>query len=180
MADETICTIPLRKEILKVPQYMRATKAVRAAREYLIRHFKASDILIGQELNNHLHERGQRHPPVKVKVKVYKFKDRFVADMIDAPIMKEEEKKKGMAEKIKETFTGKKPEIPQTQHPPAHETKAEKIEEEKKEVMKHPPQPPKQKKAIREGAPKERKAGERERKKEIFSKTQKPTHEKKK
>jgi len=170
--QETLCTIPLRREILKVPHYMRTKKAVRAVRSYLVRHFKASDILIGQELNNHLHEQGNRNPPPRVKVKVYKFKDKWIANTVDAPLMKEEERKKGVAEKIKETITGKKEEKP--------ETPEEKQKEIKEEVLKHPPAPPKVKKAPREATPKQRKAGERTHKAEVFSKTQKPKHEKKK
>lgn len=172
MAEETICTIPLRKEILKVPCYMRTRKAVRAVRAYLVRHFKAPDILIGQELNNHLHERGNKNPPVHVKVKVYKFKDRLLADTLDAPVMKEEEKKKGVVEKVKETITGKKEGV--------SETAAEKQKEVKEEVMKHPPKQAAKKEAPKEAAPKTQKAGERTHKSEVFSKTQKPKHEKKK
>ncbi len=163
--QETICIVPLRKEILKVPRYMRTRKAVRAMREYLIRHFKNPDVLIGQELNNHLHERGKHNPPVHVKVKVYKFKDQLIADTIDAPVMKEEEKKKA---KTKETSVEKKEEVTQ------------KKEETKEEVMKHPPEQHEEKSAPPEFTPRGKKAGERTHKAGVFSKTQKPKHEKKK
>ena len=173
MADqETICIIPLRREILKAPKYQRTKKAVRAVRSYLIKRFKLENVLIGQDLNMKLHERGNSNPPVKVKVKVYKYKENLIADTIDAPMLKEEEKKKGVTEKIKETITGKKSET--------EEVPEEKKEEEKKEVLKHPPPQKEEKKAPREAMPRDKKAGEREMKKEIFSKTQKPKHEKKK
>ena len=138
----------------------------------MIRHFKDKDIRIGQELNDHIHSQGGENPPVHVKVKVYKFKDKLIADTIDAPVMKEEEKKKGVTEKIKETITGKKEETKSAQE--------EKQEETKREVMKHPPGKKEEKEAPREGAPKEQKAGERTHKAGVFSKTQKPKHEKKK
>ena len=171
--DERTLILSLRKEILKVPRYGRATKAVRAAREQLIRHTKDKNILMGPTLNSKFHENGQQNPPTKVKVKIYKFKDKLVADTMDAPMMKEqEEPKKGMVEKVKETLTGKKPEVEEMKH--------EKQEEEKKEALKHPPEKKQEKKEPEEGTPRGKKAGERERKKSVYSKTQKPTHEKKK
>jgi ribosomal protein L31E len=172
--EEKTLTLSLRKEILKVPRYARATKAIRAAKEQLIRHTKEKAVLIGQALNNEIHKNGQQNPPTKVKVKVYKFKDKWVADMIDAPQMKEEvsEKKKGIADKVKETLTGKKAEVEEVKH--------EKQEEVKKETLKHPPEQKKEVKEPEEGAPRGKKAGEREHKKSVYSKTQKPTHEKKK
>jgi len=38
MAEEIIHVIPLRKEWLKVPRWKRTKKAIRAVREYLIKH----------------------------------------------------------------------------------------------------------------------------------------------
>ncbi len=171
--QETIFTIPLRKEILKVPKYQRTKKAIRSVRSILVRRFKSNDIIIGQDLNMHIHEGGHTNPPTRIKVKVYKYKEKLVADMIDAPILEEEqEKKKGIVEKIKDTVTGKK-KAPE-------EVKEEKLQEEKKEVLKHPPARKEEKSAPRDAMPRDKKAGERELKKEIFSKTQKPKHEKKK
>ena len=171
--QEILYTIPLRKEMLKLPRYKRVHKAVRATRSFLIKHLKSEEVLIGQDLNRTLYGGGRRNPPTRIKVKVYKFKDKFIADTIDAPVLKEEEKKKGIGEKIKDTITGKK--SPEQQK---SETKEEKMEEEKKEILKHPPTQVKEKKAAREFAPKEKKVGEQELKKEVFSKTQKPKHEK--
>lgn len=176
MAEETIYTIPLRKEMAKAPKYGGATKAVNATREYLIRHCKTEDIILGQELNRELNSRGRKNAPSRIQVKVYKRGEKMVANLIDAPVIQEEEKKKkGIGEKIKEKVTGKKEEKEEKQ-----EKEEAKREEEKKKVLEHPPERAKPKREIKEAAPKGKKAGQQERKKEIFSKTQKPKHEKKK
>lgn len=167
MADERMLTIPLKRELLKVPRYRRSTKAVRAARKYLIRQTKDSTVRLGQELNQLLLQ-SRRQPVSTVKVKVYKLKDKLIANLMDAPIPAEEPKTK---EAPKET-------TPKGEVQP--EKKEEKLEAEKKEVLKHPPEEKKQRGFIKEKAPKEKKAGQQEMKKEIFSKTQKPKHEKKK
>jgi len=62
----------------------------------------------------------------------------------------------------------------------AKKPEEEKQQEEKKEILKHPPAKKEEKSAPRDAMPRDKKAGERELKKEIFSKTQKPKHEKKK
>lgn len=67
-ALERTYTIPLRREWLKVAKYKRANKAVRAIREFLVKHMKGSDVKLGQELNLLLWKRGIKSPPGYVKV----------------------------------------------------------------------------------------------------------------
>lgn len=66
-------TIPLRKEFLKVPRYKRAKRAIKAIRNFLIRHMKIRDkdprkIKIDVNLNNEIWYRGIKKPPSKIKV----------------------------------------------------------------------------------------------------------------
>jgi len=69
--------IPLRREWLKVPEYKRANKAVKAIKEFLVRHMKVYDrdlrkVKIDILLNNELRFRGMRKPPARIKVKAKK------------------------------------------------------------------------------------------------------------
>jgi len=77
--------IPLRKEWLKASSFKRAKKAVRAAKEFLARHMKADfeDVRLGRFLNEKLWERGIKHPPHKIKVKVIKEDDIVRAELAD-------------------------------------------------------------------------------------------------
>ena len=66
--------IPLRKEWEKVPKYQRAKKAIKAIKEFVVRHMKVYDrdlnkIRIDKYLNEHVWGRGIKKPPIKVKVK---------------------------------------------------------------------------------------------------------------
>ncbi len=184
MAEEKIFTIPLRRKFIIHPKYRRLKAAVRATRDFLVKNLKTDKIKLGKYLNLKLHEHGRKNPPHEIKVKVWKDADFYKAELIDAPIEVTKEEKK-LEEKIKEPVKEVKPEV----KPEVTEIreskiteKKEEIEEEKEEVLKHP----RTKKVKKEKLEPKRKvkgakkAGERERKKEIFSKTQKPTHEKKK
>lgn len=65
---ERVYNIPLRKEFLKVANWKRTGKAVKAAREFLMKHMKSDKILLGEKLNLKLWENGIRKPPHHVKV----------------------------------------------------------------------------------------------------------------
>lgn len=67
---ERTLTINLRKEILKVPRYKRAKKAVKAIREYLQQHMKVTEenVKIGKYLNLKIWEHGIKNPVHKITV----------------------------------------------------------------------------------------------------------------
>jgi len=104
--------IPLRRQWLKVPEYKRANKAVKAIRQFMVRHMKVYDrdlnkIKIDKLLNNEIRFRGMRKPPVKVKVKAKKFDDGVVrVELVEIPRIIQykidrDKKQKEKAEKIK-------------------------------------------------------------------------------
>ncbi len=69
--------IPLRHRWQIVPRYQRTNKAVRAVREFLVRHMKVRDrdmdkIKVDKYLNEVLWNRGIKNPPSKIKVKAIK------------------------------------------------------------------------------------------------------------
>ena len=65
-------TIPLRREIMKSPQYRRAKKAVTAVKEFLQKHMKAQEVKIGPQLNLKIWERGIKNPPTKIRIHAVK------------------------------------------------------------------------------------------------------------
>ena len=69
--DERIYIVPLVKA-RKGPRNKRAKKAIRYLREYMKRHFKPESIVITQEVNEKIWERGIQKPPRKLKVRATK------------------------------------------------------------------------------------------------------------
>ncbi len=128
---EIIYNIPLRKEILKVPKYKRAKKAIKAIREFLKRHVKKEDIKLGKYLNMKVLEHGRKNVPHHVEVKVTtekkKVKDKEIeitkAELVGAPAEKEIKKEEKKEPKIKAKEEKK-------------ETEEKKKEAEKKEEQK--------------------------------------------
>ncbi|KKK44962.1 hypothetical protein LCGC14_0508360 [marine sediment metagenome] len=69
--DERIYIVPLAKA-RKGPRYKWAKKSIRYLREFITRHFKPESIVISQEVNEKIWERGIQKPPRKLKVRVTK------------------------------------------------------------------------------------------------------------
>ena len=172
---EIIFTIPLRKELLKVPRYKRAKKAVNAVREFLKKHMKSENVKIGKYLNKKILERGRKNPLHKIQVKVVKEGNIVKAELVGAPVeeKKEEEKGKKPKKKEKEKVEEKKEE---------REKEEEKVKESEKEEKK---------KILEKGLEKEEKPEEKRKvedkeeavmtgEEKIYRKTDKPHHEKKK
>jgi ribosomal protein L31E len=47
---ERIYSIPLRRETLKVPPFRKANKAVKTIKEFISKHMKSSNVVIGKYL----------------------------------------------------------------------------------------------------------------------------------
>ncbi len=141
--------IPLRREWLKVPEYKRANKAVKAIKQFLVRHMKIYDrnlrkIKIDILLNNEVRFRGMRKPPAKIKVKAKKFdNDSVRVELAEIPKiiqykLDREEKKKKATEKKKTEEEKKKEESKKVAEAVKKEEKEEEkgvAEEEKKEKI---------------------------------------------
>ena len=170
MAEEQTFNIPLRKEFQKVPSWNKAKKAVKATRQFLIKHMKVENVLLGKHLHEKLMQHGRQNPPHHVKVRVWKDGEKYKADLIDAP---REEKKE-------ETVKDKKPveKITEVVKPKTEDhDKAE--AQEKKEVLEHEKVKHKEHHPLEEGKLEDKKVMEKERHTNIRSHGQKPTHEKK-
>ena len=106
--------VPLRKEWLKVPEYKRATKAVKALKQFIARHMKVYDrdlkkIKIDINLNNEIRFRGMKKPPAKIEVKAKKFDDGIIRvelaklpDPLKFKKTKQEKKSEKIKKKVKE------------------------------------------------------------------------------
>jgi len=82
--------IPLRKEIMKVPAYKRAKKAIRAMKEFLAKHMRVENrdlrrVKIDMYLNNEVWFRGIKKPLTKVKVIAKKIGGVVYAELADVP-----------------------------------------------------------------------------------------------
>ena len=72
MAPERIYNVPLRREWLNAPLYKRAKKAGAALKQYIAKHMKTDQVLVGPKLNMKIWERGIKNPPHHVKVTAIK------------------------------------------------------------------------------------------------------------
>ncbi len=142
--------IPLRRETLKVPFYKKAKKASKSIREFVIKHMKSDNVVIGKYLNLEVWKHGMKNPPHHVKVNANKDdKGRVFVELAGAPKEepKAEEKKKAAKKEekiVKEAEFKEKPEEKlEKQAEEAHEKKTEeskKIErEEVRELQKEHP-----------------------------------------
>jgi len=157
VANEREYTIPLRCEWKKVPRYKRANKAIKAIKEFLVRHMKIRDrelkkVKVDKYLNEAVWFRGIKKPPQKIKVKVVKEGDIVRAELSEMPTklkfkkLREEKrerrgaevakKKKSLMEKVKEGKQ-KTPEEKQTQEEKTEEKeKVKSVEESGKQIEK--------------------------------------------
>lgn len=111
--------IPLRPEWRKVSRYKRTNKAVKAVKEFLVRHMKIRDrdlnkVRIDKFLNEELWRRGIKNPPTKIKVKAIKEEGIVRVELVEIPkdikfkkarIEKRDEKAREIVESKKSTMT---------------------------------------------------------------------------
>ncbi len=137
MADNIIekeYIIPLRREWLKVPQYERTGRAIKAIKKFIAKHMKIPDrdvkkVKLDVFFNNEIWFRGRKNPPSKIKLKAIKEKDIVRLDFVEIPehvkfIKQKLEKRNKEADKKPEE---KKEEIKK----PEEKTLIEKTEEQK-------------------------------------------------
>jgi len=83
--------IPLRKKLLDVPRYRRASKAVKILKEFLAKHMKVEDrdlrkVKVDIYLNNELWFKGIKNPAGKIKVKAVKKDGIVYAELAEIPL----------------------------------------------------------------------------------------------
>ena len=139
--------IPLRNKWKRVPRYKKANKAVKAVKEFLVKHMKIRDrdlkkIKIDKYLNEEIWFRGIRKPPARIKVKAIKEGDIVKVELVE---MQDKLKFKKLREdkleqKAVEIIKEKKKELEEKAEEKPEEKpedkKEEKESEEKKEEAK--------------------------------------------
>jgi large subunit ribosomal protein L31e len=125
-------TINVRHDIIRVPQYKRAKKAITGIREFLVRHMKSDNIKIGKYLNLKVWEHGIKNPAIRYKIIAKKDEEgKVTAEIEGAPVELPPEPAKKIVRKKKETSEEKiEEEFKKI------EEKTEKIHEEKEKEAK--------------------------------------------
>ena len=147
---ERVYNIPLRRETLKVPPFKKANKAVKTVRQFISKHMKSENVVIGKYLNLKIWDHGAKNPPHHVKVNAAKDdKGKVFVELVDAPkeAPKVEEKKKEIkketkAEKPEEKLEKEIEEIREEKAEEAKKIEKEEIYELQKEHPKHAPKMP--------------------------------------
>ena len=147
---ERVYNIPLRRETLKVPPFKKANKAVKTVRQFISKHMKSENVVIGKYLNLKIWDHGAKNPPHHVKVNAAKDdKGMVFVELVDAPKekpkveeKKKEVKKETKAEKPEEKLEKEIEEIKEEKAEEAKKIEKEEIKELQKEHPKHAPKMP--------------------------------------
>lgn len=60
--------IPLRRKTRKAPKWRRSKKAVAVLKDFVRKNMKSEDVIVCNELNEHIWANGSKNPPGKVSV----------------------------------------------------------------------------------------------------------------
>ena len=101
---ERAYNVPIRREYMKAPNWKRTPKAVKALREFISKHMKSENVIIGKYANQLLWKNGIKNPPHHIKVSAVKDdKGKVMVELVELPgKAKREEAKLKEAEKRKE------------------------------------------------------------------------------
>ncbi|MDP6547497.1 MAG: 50S ribosomal protein L31e [Candidatus Woesearchaeota archaeon] len=126
--------VPLRREFQKAPRWRRAKKAVTALREFVSKHMKSDNVLIGRYANELLWKDGIKNPPHHIEVNAVKDdKGTVKVELVELPgKAKREMAKQQEVDKKKKAEEKKKEEEQKKAAPKAEEKKTEAGEAEKK------------------------------------------------
>ncbi len=157
--SERTYIVPLRKEWLKVPEYKRATKAVKALKKFIAKHMKIYDrdlkkVKLDINLNNEIRYKGMKKPPAKIEVKAKKSSDGIVnvelaklPDPLKFKKTRDEKKSEKIKKKVKEKADERKA-IEEKIKPAEEKTEKEAIESSEEESEKKADKEAKEKKHI--------------------------------
>ena len=128
---ERTYVIPLRRETLKVPNFRKANKAVKAIQQFISKHMKSDNVDFGQYLNLYVWKHGAKNPPHKAKVTASKDdKGKVFVELFGAPKKEPKAEEKKPAKKEDGKAEAAKPE--QKLEKEVEHVKEEKAEEAKK------------------------------------------------
>src|SRR3989338_739115 len=142
---ERVYNVPLRREFLKVQKWRRTEKAVKALKQFVSKHMKSDNVILGGYVNKELWKHGIKNPPHHVKISAKKDdKGKVMVELAELPakakreIEKQEKAKKGKEkakkEETKKEEAGKK--VVEAEFEEAKKEKEEKAKEIEKEEIK--------------------------------------------
>lgn len=73
-----VYVVPLRRAF-EAPPYRRAKVAIRLIKDFTIRHMKASDVKIKEDVNEHIWARGIKKPPRRIRLEMNRDEDGIVS-----------------------------------------------------------------------------------------------------
>lgn len=116
--------VPLRRKTRTAPKWRRSKKAVSVLKEFMRKHMKTEDIVLCNELNEHIWANGGKNPPGKVSVIALKTSingsEKTLVNLAEAGI-----------DKQLSSYAAQTPQVTQA---PTKETKDEVVEAQVKEV----------------------------------------------
>ena len=98
--EERIYTIPLKKAY-RAPRTKRANKAITIIKEFLKRHMKVKEVVIGESINHAVWKRGIQKPPRRIRVHAAVHEGKVYAELLGVDF-KFPERKEGKKETDKE------------------------------------------------------------------------------
>ena len=128
-----IYTIPLDTAMI-TPRHRRAKRAVADIKKFAIKHMKSEEIKIETDLNERIWNRGIRHPPRRITVKMDRDEDGVIT--ISLPSETEIETTKAETEKKKTETKAKTEKKPKSKAKAKEEAKVEAEPEAKTEEAK--------------------------------------------
>jgi len=130
---ERVYNVPLRREFQKVARWRKTEKAVKALKQFVAKHMKSDNVLIGRYVNQHLWKNGIKNPPHHVKINAVKDeKGKVSVELVELPAKaKRQEAKQTELKKKKEDKEAKKE--AKKEEPKAGTVKDEKLEEKTEE-----------------------------------------------
>ena len=73
-----VYTVPLR-QAFESPPYRRAKVAIRIIKSFAVRHMKADEVKITEDVNKQIWARGMKHPPRRIKLEMERDEDGVVS-----------------------------------------------------------------------------------------------------
>ncbi|MBI2629570.1 60S ribosomal protein L31 [Candidatus Pacearchaeota archaeon] len=136
--------IPLRKKVIKTPQYKRTPKAIKELKKFVAKHMKVEDrdvrkVKLDRYLNEEMWFRGIRKPLPKVKVKVKKMDSgEVLVELAEIPaaLKWRIDREKKAEESIKKKVEKKKEEKKEVETPEEKKEEKEKAEAGKETELK--------------------------------------------
>jgi len=152
---ERVYNIPLRREFQKVANWRKTEKAVKALREFVVKHMKSDNVLLSKYVNKELWKHGIKNPPHHVKISAKKDdKGKVMVELAELPPKakrelenqkdvdkKKEAKKKEEEAKKAEEAKKKEEKAPEAKKEQVKEAEKQELKEIKKELPKQTPQP---------------------------------------